>query len=533
MADSSFKGTGRLARFIFRRDRIRIPLWLIGICSFTFAVPVSLAELYGLQEQRDMLAQTMQNPAMTAMLGPADFNNFTLGVMVAHEMVLFTALTVGLMSILLVTRHTRGDEESGRIEMIRSLPVGRLSSLNATLGVYTIANILLAVVIGLGLFSLHIESMDLEGSLLYGATLGGTGIFFAGVVALLAQITESSRSVIGFSIAILLLSYIVRGIGDVSSEALSWFSPLGWVTKTGIYGENNWLPIVIMLGVSIILFILANYLNAVRDLGAGFLPSRPGRKNASTILQSPIGLAIRLQRTGMISWAIGMFVLGASYGSILGDLNSFFEGNDMVKQMFAQEEGYSPTEQFVSMIIMVMAIIATIPPVMAMNKLYGEEKKGRIEHLLGRAVSRTRLMGSYLVIAVVNGFVMVSLSTIGLWVAGVSVMEEPFSFGSIYEIGIVYYPAMLVMISVSTLLIGYRQRFTSLIWLYVLYTFIVLYMGGLLQLPDWIGKMTPFGYIPKIPMEDMTWLPLMILVIVAVVFAVLGFVGYKRRDIEG
>ncbi|MDQ7862150.1 hypothetical protein RCO48_17630 [Peribacillus frigoritolerans] len=39
--------------------------------------------------------------------------------MMAHQMLLLTAMAVGIMSILLVTRHTRADEEDGRIEMIR------------------------------------------------------------------------------------------------------------------------------------------------------------------------------------------------------------------------------------------------------------------------------------------------------------------------------------------------------------------------------------------------------------------------------
>ncbi len=46
----------------------------------------------------------------------------------AHQMLLLTAMAVGIMSILLVTRHTRADEEDGRIEMIRSLPAGRLAN---------------------------------------------------------------------------------------------------------------------------------------------------------------------------------------------------------------------------------------------------------------------------------------------------------------------------------------------------------------------------------------------------------------------
>ena len=533
MVDMMFKRTGLLSRLIIRRDRFRIPFWLIGIGFFTFIVPVAFIELYGTQAQRDIMAQTMKNPAMIAMVGTHDLNHYTLGVMTAHQMLLMTAVVVGLMSILLVTRHTREDEESGRIEMIRSLPVGRLSNLNATLFVYTGINILLALLIGFGLYALSIESMDLEGSLLYGAILGATGIFFAGVTALFAQACESSRGTIGFSIAILLISYIIRGIGDVSTEALSWISPLGWISKAEVYGANNWWPIVLMLGVSVVLFIIANYLNARRDLESGLLPSKPGRKNASVLLQSPIGLAFRLQRTGTISWAVGMFLIGVSYGSVLGDLDSFFEGNDLMQQMLASAEGYSVTEQFMSMIMMISAIIAAIPAVMSMNKLYGEEKKGRTEHLLVRAVSRTKLMGSFLVISVINGFVMLSLSALGMWAASVSVLEEPLSFGTVYGMGLVYYPAILVMISVAVLLIGYQPRFVSLIWLYVFYTFIVLYMGGLFQLSDWYGNLSPFGHIPKIQIEEMTWMPLVILVGIAVIITFVGFIGYNRRDMKG
>ncbi|MFD2043300.1 ABC transporter permease [Ornithinibacillus salinisoli] len=533
MANPIYKRTGRLARLILRRDRIRIPLWLIGICFFTFIVPIAFLGLYESQQDRDVMAETMENPAMIAMVGPADLSNYTIGVMTAHQMLLMTAVVVGLMSILLVTRHTRGDEEDGRIELIRSLPVGRLSNLNATLVVYTIINVLLALIVGFGLYALNIESMDLEGSMLYGAALGATGIIFAGITSLFAQLSESSRGTIGYSIAVLLIAYIVRGIGDVSNEALSWVSPLGWVTKTEAYGANNWWPIILMLGVSLILFIVANYLNAIRDLEAGFFPSKPGKKHASAFLQSPIGLALRLQRTGIISWAIGMFVLGASYGSVLGDMDSFFEGNEMMMQMFASEDGSSFTEQFLPMLMVIMSLLATVPPVMAMNRLNGEEKKNRVEHLLGRAVSRTKLMSSFLLISVINGFVMISLTAIGLWAASVSVMDEPFAFGTIYGMALAYYPAILVMVSVVVLLIGYLPRFTSLIWLYVFYSFVVLYLGGIFQLDEWVGNLSPFGHVPQLPVEDMTWMPIGILTIIAIVITVAGFVGYNKRDIEG
>lgn len=533
MTRSIFNNTGTLVRFILRRDRIRIPLWLIGITFFTLMIPIAFDDMYSSQQERDTMAETMNNPAMIAMVGPGDIENYTTGAMTAHNMLLLTAVVVGLMSILLVTRHTRSDEEDGRIEMIRSLPVGRLANLNATLIVLVVTNVIIALLSGFGLYALGIESLELEGSLIYGAALGGTGIVFAGITAVFAQLSESSRSAIGYSIAVLLIAYLIRAVGDVSNETLSLFSPLGWVTRTEAYSTNVWWPILLMIGVAILLFLLANYLNAIRDLGAGFIQVKQGKKNASPLLQSPLGLALRLQRTAIISWGIGMLVIGIAYGSVMGDLENFFAGNEMLEQMLVAEEGYSLTEQFIPMLLMVMSILATVPPILSANKLISEEKKNRVEHLLARSVSRTNLLSSYLFIACINGFLMLSLAAIGLWSASAAVMENGFSFGSIYGSALAYYPAVLVMIGVAQLLSGHLPKFTSLIWLYLTYSFFVLYLGGLFQFPDWVGKLSPFGYIPQLPIESMEWPSAIILTVIAILFIVFGFFGYRNRDIEG
>src|SRR5690625_524781 len=139
-----------------------------------------------------------------------------------------------------------------------------------------------------------------------------------------------------------------------------------------------------MVIVSIVLVIIANYLNAIRDLEAGFLPENPGRKHASRFLQGPLGLTFRIQRVTLIFWAIGMFVLGASYGSVFGDLDSFFEGNELLEQMLVTEGNYSFTEQFLPMLMVIMSILAAIPTLMSLLKVYGEEKKGRIELIIDR-----------------------------------------------------------------------------------------------------------------------------------------------------
>ena len=102
------------------------------------------------------MAETMRNPAMAAMVGRGyGLDNYTNGAMMAHQMLLFTGIAVAIMCILLVARHTRKDEEDGRIELIRSLPTVRLSSLNATLLVMLGVNVVIALLIGFGLYALQ------------------------------------------------------------------------------------------------------------------------------------------------------------------------------------------------------------------------------------------------------------------------------------------------------------------------------------------------------------------------------------------
>lgn len=257
----------------------------------------------------------MMNPAITAMFGPAyGIDDYNYGAIMGHQMALFTALGAAIMSILMVTKHTRGDEEEGRIEMIRSFPVGRLSNLGSALFASCVANAVLAVVTGFGLYALGIEGIDLPGSMLYGVFLGVTGIFFAVSTALFAQLTTTPRGTMGYSFAFLGIAYLIRAIGDVSSEALSMFSPLGWVLRTEVYVNNYWWPIWLTLAASLVVGGLAFYLNSIRDLDAGFIPAKPGRKYAPASLRSPLGLGLRLQKGVFIAWAVGMYIFGASYG---------------------------------------------------------------------------------------------------------------------------------------------------------------------------------------------------------------------------
>ena len=110
-------------------------------------------------------------------------------------MLVFCVIFAAIMNIFLVVRHTRADEEAGRAELLRARPVGAAAPLTATLLLSFLANGLLAVLTTVFLIFFEAQGMTAEGAWLFGAALGVVGWFFAGLTALLAQLSENTRIV--------------------------------------------------------------------------------------------------------------------------------------------------------------------------------------------------------------------------------------------------------------------------------------------------------------------------------------------------
>eukprot|EP00130_Batrachochytrium_dendrobatidis_P008449 XP_006683324.1 hypothetical protein BATDEDRAFT_93078 [Batrachochytrium dendrobatidis JAM81] len=518
---------------MFRQNRIKLLLWLIGLVAVTLSVAAAYPDIYPDEQAREAFSLTMGNPAMIAMLGVGYDDFATIGSLFAQEMLLFTAIAFAIMNILLVGRSTRADEEDGRVELIRSLPVGRLAYLNGTMIVIVLTNTLLAALIGAGISFLDIDGMDTEGSFLYGAILGATGLIFAGITALFAQFSETSRGANMLSFEVLIAAYLLRAIGDVSSETLSLFSPLGWTMRSGVFVENNWWPVYVTVAVAFVIGVVAYYLNTIRDLESGFLPQRRGTTHASAFLLTPIGLTFRLQRTNIISWAIGLFLLGTSFGAILGDLETYFADLEIIQAFLSGDPGQSMTEQFIVLLMAIMALISTVPVVMTVLKLKNEENKNLTENYFSRAVSRTSLLGSYITLSIIVSIVMQAAVALGLWLAGTMVMDEALAFGTTLGSALIYLPAMWIVMGLAVFLIGIAPKATGVAWLYMIYGFIVIYLGGILEFPDWMNNLSVFHHIPQLPVEDMDYLRTSILVIISAVLTVVGNLRYRRRDIQG
>jgi len=139
---SALTGTVALAKLALRRDRIMLPVWIYLILAGVSANAYTFGRLYKTPSSRSALVASAQsNPALLFLYGR--LNGDSVGALTAWRFGVWGALIAVLMTIFIVIRHTRADEEAGRLELIGSARVGRQAPLVAALLVAVAANLLL------------------------------------------------------------------------------------------------------------------------------------------------------------------------------------------------------------------------------------------------------------------------------------------------------------------------------------------------------------------------------------------------------
>lgn len=526
-------GTGTLIRFNLRRDRVRLPVWILALLLGTVATANSLTTLYTSAADRASTAETMDSPAGLATSGPRHYlDDYTFGSMMGHQMLGFTAVLVGLMSVLIVTRHTRAEEETGRAELVRSTVVGRHAHLAAALAVAVVANLALALLLAVGLAGMGVESIDLGGSLLYGLAHAAAGIVFAAVAAVTVQITAHPRGASGMALATIGAAYVLRASGDIGSDALSWLSPIGWVQRTYVYVDNRWWPLLLALATAALAAGTGFALSTRRDVGAGLRPGRPGRPTASAALGHPLGFALRLHRGMLIGFGAGLFLLGVSYGSILGDAEDMIKDIEPLQEALEEVGGATITEAFASTVMVVLAVVASIYVVMAALRPRAEENAGRAEPLLATGLSRARWVGSHVAVAMAGGTALLLLAGLGFGATGAAATDDAGLVPELTGAALAYAPALWVTVGVAVVIFGWFPRAGTAAWVVPVYGFVAGYLGQLLQLPGYLDNLSPFGHVPQLPAADMEWTPLLLLTVVAAGLVWLGLAGFRRRDLE-
>lgn len=529
-------GTATLLRLMLRRDRIRLPGWVLGLTALLTYFATALGTVLD-QQALESFADLATNPIMALIGGPGyGFEDITVGRLLVGLYGAYLMVGVALMSILTISRHTRVEEQSGRAELVRAGPVGRHAPLTAALLLTALMNLTVSVLMALVFHLSPVDPGSVGSSLLFGIGIGSVGLVFAGVAAVTVQLSAHSRAGSGIAGAVLAVTFVVRGLGDMSQVQdgglawLSWLSPLGWSQQTAPLTLDRWWPLLIPLVVTPALVAAGFRLQAGRDLGAGILPDRLGPARAPGWLRDPLTLVARLQRTSWAWWGFALLVAGVTFGAFVEPMARNAEGMpEEVLAVMGGAEGM--VDGYLGFMGVYYAITVAVFAILSIQSLRAEEQHGRTELVLAAGVSRPRwLLASTMTTAVVSTLLL-GVAAVGSGIGAALSTGDHSVVGPVILGGLTQSPAVWVLIGAAVLLYAIAPRLAAITWLLFLQSALLSLFGDMLELDETILATSVFRHVGQHPAEPVSWTAVGVLTLVAAAVVAIGTVMFRRRDL--
>lgn len=529
-----------LARFQLRRERTVLPIWMLLVLGLFAGAGFAVArEFAGAEERLALATIAAGSPAFLFLRGLPDGSE--VGALVFFQTFAFLSVTTALMTTFFVVRQTRSDEETGRAELLESAAIGRTLNLRVTLAIALVLNLVVAIgiaALGVGL------GFEVRSAVVTGLAVGSVGVAFAGAAAIAAQIMPSPRGANGLAAGLVGAAYLVRGIGDalgtatdathVTSSWLSRLSPIGWAQASAPFSAADPLPLLVPVTLGFAAGGLALIVRSRRDLGQSLFHESHGR--ATWVRASALALALRLQKSTIMGWAIGAAALGTIAGAV-GPLVATAVGSNrnLVDLIGRLSPGLEVDIQSVFAVAMlgIAGFLASAAGIQTIIRMRADEAEGRAELLLTTQLSRTRWLVTQASVALVSmltvGAVAGLTAGLGFVAAGGDADRIATSLAAVA----VHLPAGLVFVGFTALVFAIIPHATAgLGWGLLVLGLLVGQMGELFGLPDWIQSVSPFNHVPAVPLEYVEPGSIVLFLALSLLLFALAAVLLRRRDVS-
>ncbi len=527
---TSFAGTANLLRLSIRRDRFILPIWVLLPClafwgqiSFTMAMP----------DWQAFLAELSASPLTGAILGP--IVPLTLEGAIMWRSTVQGAMVLMISAPLVVIRHTRSEETSGRAELYLSRPTDKfapfMAALILSMGGCLTAGVLISIV-------LLVSGFAVEGSVLAGLTVAFSGCFFAGSALITAQAFTAPKSA---WIAVTMLvgsTYFTMVMNNLSGgiSGWIWLAPESWYRLTVPFGSNFVWPLFVFAFICLAAVGRAFALLRNRDIGGGLFAEPAGNTKAPKFLTTPFALNLWQNKNTALFWGLGMAFIGAAIGAIVPTIA------DQMSEMLAGFASWGPAmaklgnqEGFAALMIYMLGLMGagSVFVISIMTGLKSDESAGYAEMMLAKPISRVRYMVSF--IAMVFLYIAVILTALG-FAAGIgwSIVTGDGAFIlKALGMSISKIPSLWLITGFAAFLYGVAPKIQTVLSSLLIGALIVLEMFWEVGLVPWsVLAPTPFGIAHySIPIDELSILPLAIAAILAFGLTFLGVRGFIKRNI--
>ena len=533
-----------LCRLRARRDLVSVIIWATLFVVLWGATAKGISNSFDTESLHGLALLLASNPAARFVRGGP--TGAELDAVMYASVYGFLALAIGFAAALPAIRHTRAEEERGPTELVLAGAVRRHVPLLATIAVIVVELVVILIAFVGG--SIAIAGFDLGRTLLAAAALGGWGLvaMFAGLLA--GQIAPTARSASFGASGVILLAFILRGVGEaqgtvqadpvyVEPGPITWASPIGWGVLARPFASSPWepnpAPLLLFIPLILLLAVTVLAIERRREIGDSLIRPRLGRPTGAEWVAGPGALSVRTRTITIIGYLIGAIFFGSAAG-FLGPLVEQFASDSpamaQVLDAIAKSSGGQPELLLVTALGGFCAVLAAAATIQLVSGIRADEREFG-EAFGSAAVSRWRWYASDALLGLVVGAAVLALFALGasttFSISGISIWGDTF----LVVAGLA--ATLPLFAGLAGLLVGWAPRALAVVWVLL---FAALLVGDLAPLfapdVDWLPKLSPFHWVSNVLAPDFDATGLILMPVIGAALLALGALGFRRRDLD-
>lgn len=479
-----------------------------------------------------LMTALASNPAVRAIYGlPTALT--TIGGFAVWRVELFVMLLGAVWMTLATTRVVRGDEESGRLDLVLANPLSLTGSTGASLTALLAVPFLAALVVGAVLDG---SGAQPAGSWLYGVGIGLLIATFLAVAALASQLVPERRRATGLAVGVVFVTFVLRMWADGSSNAgwARWLTPFGWVEDLHAFGGNDLLPLIPLVLAPGVLMAVAFVVARGRDVGAGVIRADDRKEAGTALLSGPLAFAVRRRIGELGGWGAGVAVLGILSGGLAESLVGFPkaqpEATAMLNRM-GMGAAVTPAG-FVAIMNVFYAVVLAGYGIASVHGDYEDETTSRLDLPYANRVTRTGWAGSTVLTTVAALAALTAVLGFATWVASAAA-HAGLSAGDSFASAANVLAVPILFLGLAVLLHGLRPSWAvSVTGILAVGLYLVDLIGPALSWPTWLVDLSPYHHLALVPAEPAAWTPLAVIFGIGLVAGAAGLAAYARRDLK-
>lgn len=505
----------------------------VGLGGLIALEGLSFQTAYPDDASRRMLLVWGADPGIRMIAGPATAVD-TVGGFAVWDAGLYVTLILGVWALTATTRVLRGDEDSGRADLVHIAALDARTVLIVQVTVLFAGCAVIGASVGLALLLIGAEP---GGSALFGLAMAAYGCTLAAMSALWSQVFGTRRAALAASGTVLATWVLMRMTANSADrrEWLAWLTPVGWTDRLEAFGGARSSVLLIPILVAVLLAAATVALRGMRDAGGGLLRARSTGVTRTWGLGGLISFAWRMNLGVLLAWAAGLAAGGFVVGLLLPAVNDFLDADEGFIDLLAAfgMDAEQLVLGFVSMMSVLFGLVIAVYAAFRLGATRAEEASTRVEMLLARPVPRWRWLGAHLLTLAASITVLSAVSAGALWLGAVSsdvgvTAMQAFS-GAANQL-----PVIAVFAGLAVLVYGVLPRLTVPIAVgATVVAYVIELVGPVLEWPEWVLATSPFHHLEQVPVDPADVTAAMIMATVGLALALAGVFAFQRRDLVG